>query len=89
LLGQEYIIGTHMMNGSQKSICIIGILLAIIPFLGFPGSVESFFVFALGVSVSIIAFASSRKKKSFGERVMGEIKSIASQVFVENSPTTH
>lgn len=74
------------MNGLQKSVFVIGISLALLPLLGFPGMWENFFNILGGLSVAVLTFRSSHYKKTFGERVLEEARSIASQVFVEHNP---
>lgn len=75
------------MNGLQKSVCGIGIFITLLPALGFPSSWESFFMVIGGLSVVFMTIFSVRHKKTFGEKILEEAKSIVSQVFVENSPT--
>ena len=77
-----------IMNGFQKGVFIIGICLALLQFLGFPSGWETFFVFTAGVSVSIFTFIGMRHRKTFGEKVLEGVRSVASQVFVENGPTS-
>lgn len=77
------------MDSFQKSVCFTGIFIALLPFLGFPGVWENFFMFMCGLSVVFLTIKSARHKKSFGEKVFDSAKSIVSQVFVENNPTVN
>lgn len=75
------------MNGMQKIVCAVGVFLSMLPILGFPGSWENFFMICGGLSVLVLTLRSAQHKKTFGERVFEEARSIASQVFVERNPT--
>lgn len=74
------------INGIQKSVCVIGVCMALLPFLGFPGTAETLFVFIGGLSVCVLTLFSARHKQTFGEKVIESFNSVASRVFVENRP---
>ncbi|MFM2357557.1 MAG: hypothetical protein RJA61_294 [Candidatus Parcubacteria bacterium] len=74
------------MSGIQKSICTIGIVIALIPFLGFPSFAESFLIVVGGMLVCGLTLVSTKHKQTFGEKVFEGIGSVASRVFVENRP---
>lgn len=75
------------LNRLQKIVCVIALCLAIMPLLGFPSGWENFFMITGGLSIIFLTVRSARHKKTLGERVFEEVKSIASQVFVEHNPT--
>lgn len=58
----------------------------LLPFLGFPGSFENFFICLGGFLVATLTFLSPRFRKTLGERVFDEVKAFTSNVFVENKP---
>jgi uncharacterized protein YabE (DUF348 family) len=68
----------------NKIILIIGIVIAIIPFLGFPSAWRSFFVFVGGVAVSTLSYLIARENRMV---MHSKPKSrVVSEVYVESHP---
>ncbi len=51
------------MKGSMRLLILIGIIVALLPILGFPGSVKTAILFAAGISLLLIAFSLRRHIK--------------------------
>ena len=77
----------YFQMSKHKVIFIIGIILILMPFLGFPSSWESVFEFVFGVALSLIALAHFVKSRKYGLSGGSSLQSKGEQMFVENKHT--
>ncbi len=75
------------MITKNRLILILGIWIALIPFLGFPSSYKSFFVVASGIAVAVVSFlhARDRYRAQMLSSGQDDKKEILSETFTENS----
>ncbi len=73
------------MITQNRILFVIGILVLLIPFLGFPSSYESFFTAAAGVAVIVLAFMYARNKRLREIQQPPKIET-HTEVFVESRP---
>lgn len=77
------------MITKNRLLLILGIWIALIPFLGFPSSYKSFFVLVSGLAVAAVAFLLAREKRNvqiLQNPAFMEKNETASDVFAENAP---
>jgi hypothetical protein len=69
----------------NRSVVILGIWIAIIPFTGFPNGFKSFLIILSGFAVAIISYFLARNKRmSFSHETFQ--KETVTEIFVENGP---
>lgn len=76
------------MLTKNRILLILGVWIALIPFLGFPSSYKSFFIIASGLFVVLLAFLHAREKRRI-ERSLFEMshrKETVTEVFAERRP---
>lgn len=71
----------------RKLVIVLAIWIALMPFLGFPGSWENFFVVVSGLLIALLTvdFRFLRRKRQRPRRPKGGMRD-ASDVYVENAP---
>ncbi len=73
------------MITQNRILFLIGLLILLVPFLGFPSRYESFFLSVAGLSVIVLAFMYARNKRlNEIEEPQKPVKS--TEVFVESRP---
>lgn len=72
----------------RKLVIVLAVLVALVPFLGFPGSWENFFVALAGALIALLS-ADLRflKRKKKPARRPKERQPGVTEVYVENAPT--
>jgi hypothetical protein len=74
------------MITQNRILFAIGILVVLMPFLGFPSPYESFFTATAGVAIIILAFMYARNKRLQEIHEPPKIEVTATEVFVESRP---
>lgn len=69
----------------MKKLSILGVLVIIAPFLGFPNSWDNIIYPILGLIILVMSFYFSRKISSIAEK---QEKSLKGNVYVENDDST-
>jgi len=67
----------------NKLILLIGILLVLMPFLGFPSAWKTFFYMGFGIILIIVAIVGHVRRRS---PLMVEREEVITEVYVSNSP---
>lgn len=73
------------MITQNRILFLIGLLILLVPFFGFPSKYESIFLMVAGLSVIILAFIYARNKR-LNEIEMPTKPIKSSEVFVESRP---
>jgi hypothetical protein len=70
----------------NKIILILGIFIAILPFLGLPSSWIYFLVFVSGVAVAVISYLTARGNRLAFFKTTKHKEEVITEVFVEKDP---